>query len=109
MSIILEEVHNVTVRREVFAPSIRIIANPEDMLAGAVLLELHQLEYHDDQLIHDKPLESAGETVAEFVQRSFEVNGKVITGEDVALLIKQYVADLHAERVAASADPEPAE
>jgi len=38
-----------------------------------------------------------GELVGNFAARSFEVNGKTITGLDVVLLIKQYVADLHAE------------
>ena len=101
MSIIIEEIEGVTVRREVYASNIRIIGNPENTLAGAVLLDLQRLEYHDDALIHTTPLESAGETVGEFCQRAFEINGKTITGIDVMLLIKQYVADLHAERIAA--------
>lgn len=102
MSIIIEEIENVTVRREVYASNIRIVGNPENTLAGAVLLDLQRLEYHDDALIHTTPLESAGETVGEFCQREFEVNGKSISGMELMLVVKQYVADLHAERVAAT-------
>ena len=108
MSIVLEEIPNVTVRREVFATNIRIVGNPENTMAGAVLLDLQRLEYHNDQLTHSTPLESAGETVGEFVERSFDIEGKTISGYEVMLLIKRYVADLHAERVAAIA-PAPAE
>lgn len=102
MSIIIEEIENVTVRREVFAPLIRINGNPEDTLAGTVFVEMHRLEYHDDTLTHTTPLDSVGETVGMFVERSFTVGEKTITGVEVMLLIKQYVADLHAERVAAT-------
>ena len=103
MSIIIEEIEGVTVRREAFSPNIRIIGNPENTLAGVVTLDLVTLEYHDDVLTHTTPLHGAGETVGEFVQREFDINGKVITGMDVMLLIKQYVRDLHDERVAALA------
>ena len=103
MSVIIEEIENVTVRREAFAPNIRIVGNPENTLAGAVLVDLQILEYQDGALVHTTPMGSAGETVGEFVQRSFDINGKTITGEDMMLVVKQYVADLHAERVAALA------
>lgn len=101
MSIITEEIENVTIRREVFAPTIRIVANPEDTAAGVILFDLHQLEYQDDELRHIVPLENTGETVGEFAQRTFTVGEKEITGMEVVLLIKQYVATLHAEHEAA--------
>ena len=101
MSIIIEEIENVTVRREVFAPTIRINGNPENTIDGTVFVEMHRLEYHDDILTHTTPLDSAGETVGIFLDREFVIGGKTITGMDVMLLIKQYVADLHAERMAA--------
>lgn len=103
MSIIIEEIEGVTVRVEAFAPTIRIIGNPENTLAGAVLVDLQTLTYHDDELAFTQPLASSGETVGDFIQRSWEINGKTITGMDMMLLVKQYVADLHAERVAANA------
>ena len=108
MSIILSEEHDVTVRREVFAPDIRIRGNPENTLAGSVLLEMQQLEYQNGVLTHTTRLDSNGELVGEFVGRTFNINGKEITGYEVMLLIKQYVKDLHAERVAATT-PAPAE
>lgn len=102
MAIIIEEKPNVTVRRELYAPNIRIIGNPEDTLAGAILLEINQLVYHDGTLEYSKPLESAGETIADFVQRSFDIDGKTITGIDVMMVVKRYVEDLHAEREASA-------
>ena len=107
MTIIIEEVENVAVRREAFSDDIRIRGNPEDTMSGVILLELKTLEYHNDVLTHTTPLGSGGETVGEFVQREFNVNGKTITGMDLMLVVKQYVADLHAERVAATTPVEP--
>ncbi len=103
MAIIIEERENVTIRTEAYSPNIRIVGNPENTMAGAVLVDLQILEYQDEQLAHTKPMGSAGETVGEFVERSWEINGKTITGMDLMLVVKQYVADLHAERVAAQA------
>ncbi|MGE8218537.1 MAG: hypothetical protein ACN6OU_02140 [Stenotrophomonas acidaminiphila] len=97
MAIIIEEKANVTIRREVYAADIRIRANPVDQAAGSVSLELQTLEYHDDEFVRMDPAGVVGELVGNFAARSFEVNGKTITGLDVVLLIKQYVADLHAE------------
>lgn len=97
MSIILEEIENVTIRREAYAADIRIRANPVDQAAGSVSLELQTLEYHDDEFVRMDPAGIVGETVGDFAQRSFDINGKQITGLEVVLLIKQYVADLHAE------------
>ena len=77
MSIIIEEIENVTVRREAYSPNIRIVGNPENALAGAVLVDLQVLEYQNDALVHTKPMGSAGETVGEFVQRSWEIDGKL--------------------------------
>lgn len=105
MSIIIEEIENVTVRREAFSPDIRIGGNPENTMAGLVVAELQVLEYHDDVLVHRTPFGKAGETVGDFVQREFHVNGKTITGMDLMLAAKQYIVDLHAERVAALAPP----
>ena len=102
MTIIIEEVENVAVRREAFSDDIRIRGNPEDTMSGVILLELKTLEYHNDVLTHTTPLGSGGETVGEFVQREFNVNGKTITGLDLMLTVKQYVRDLHDERIAAS-------
>lgn len=45
MSIILEEIEGVTVRREVYASLIRIKGNPEREMDSAVLLDLQRLEY----------------------------------------------------------------
>lgn len=98
MAIIIEEKSNVTIRREVYAADIRIRANPVDQAAGSVTLELQTLEYHDDDFVRIDPAGVVGETVGDFAARSFDVNGKTITGLEVVLLIKQYVAALHAER-----------
>ena len=97
MSIIIEEKHNVTVRREVYAADIRIRANPVDQAAGSVSLELQTLEYHADEFVRMDPAGVVGELVGDFAARSFDINGKQISGLDVVQLIKQYVADLHAE------------
>ena len=97
MSIIIEEKENVTIRREVYAADIRIRANPVDTGAGSITLELQTLEYHDNEFVRMDPAGVVGETVGEFAQRSFDINGKQISGLEVVLLIKQYVADLHAE------------
>ena len=102
MSIILEQIENVTIRREVYAADIRIRANPVDGAAGSVPLELQTLEYHDDEFVRMDAAGVVGETVGDFAQRSFDINGKQISGLDVVLLIKQYVAVLHAEREAAT-------
>ena len=102
MAIIIEEKENVTVRREVYAPDIRIRANPVDEAAGSVSLEMQVLEYHDNEFVRMDAAGVVGETVGDFAQRSFDVNGKTITGLEVMLLIKQYVADLHAESEAAA-------
>ena len=103
MSIIIEEVTGVTRRTEAFANNIRIIGNPENTLSGVVTLDLVELEYHDDVLRHTKPLQGAGETVGEFIGRTFDIEGKEISGYEVMLLIKQYVRDIHAEHTAALA------
>lgn len=100
MAIIIEEKSNVTIRREVYAADIRIRANPVDQASGSVSLELQTLEYHDDEFVRMDPAGVVGELVGDFATRSFDVNGKTITGLEVVLLIKQYVADLHAEREA---------
>lgn len=98
MAIIIEEKSNVTVRREVYAADIRIRANPVDHAAGSVSLELQTLEYHDDEFMRMDPAGVVGETVGDFAARSFDVNGKTITGLEVVLLIKQYVVDIATER-----------
>ena len=100
MAIIISEQQGVTIRREVYAADIRIRANPVDQAAGSVTLELQTLEYHDDDFVRMDPAGIVGETVGDFAARSFDVGGKTITGMEVVLLIKQYVADLHAEREA---------
>ncbi|MCG8275418.1 hypothetical protein [Stenotrophomonas sp. NLF4-10] len=100
MAIIIEEKTNVTIRREVYAADIRIRANPVDQAAGSVSLELQTLEYHDDEFVRMDPAGVVGELVGDFAARSFDVGGKEITGLEVVQLIKQYVADLHAEREA---------
>lgn len=102
MTIIIEEKSNVTIRREVYAADIRIRANPVDQAAGSVTLELQTLEYHDDEFVRMDAAGVVGETVGDFAQRSFDINGKQISGLDVVLLIKQYVADLHAESEASA-------
>lgn len=102
MAIIIEEKNNVTIRREVYAADIRIRANPVDGAAGSVTLELQTLEYHDDEFVRMDAAGVVGETVGDFAQRSFDINGKQISGLDVVLLIKQYVAVLHAEKEAAA-------
>ena len=102
MAIIIEEKSNVTVRREIYAADIRIRANPVEQAAGSVSLELQTLEYHDDEFVRMDPAGVVGETVGDFAARSFDVNGKTITGLEVVLLIKQYVAVLHAEKEAAA-------
>lgn len=100
MTNIIEQIENVTIRREYFAPNIRIVANPEDMGAGVILLDLQKLEYQNDELAHTTSLGSVGETVAQFTQRTFVVGDKEISGLEVALLIKQYVDILHAGQAA---------
>lgn len=102
MAIIIEEKSNVSIRREIYAADIRIRANPVDEAAGSVSLELQTLEYHDDDFVRMDAAGVVGETVGDFAQRSFDINGKQISGLDVVLLIKQYVADLHAEREVAA-------
>jgi hypothetical protein len=97
MSIIIEEKSNVTIRREAYASDIRIRANPVDIAAGSVSLELQTLEYHDNEFVRMDPAFVVGETVGDFAARSFNIDGKVITGLEVVKLIKLYVADLHAE------------
>lgn len=106
MSIILEEIENVTVRREAYSPLIRIIGNPVSDLESTILLDMQRLEYHDDVLVHTTPKPALGETVADFIGREFNVNGKVITGMDVMLVVKAYVATMHAEHESAS-EPTP--
>lgn len=101
MAIIIDERQGVTIRREVYAADIRIRANPVDTAAGVVQLELQSIEYHDDEFVRMDPLGSAGETVGDFLTRSFDIGGKVITGGEVMMLIKQYVVDLHGEHAAA--------
>ena len=61
-------------------------------------LELQTLEYHDDEFVRMDPAGIVGETIGDFAARSFDVNGKQITGLEVVQLIKQYVAVLHAEQ-----------
>ncbi len=100
MAIIIEEKANVTIRREIYAADIRIRANPVDQAAGSVSLELQTLEYHDDEFVRMDPAGVVGELVGDFAARSFDINGKQITGLDVVLVIKRYVADMHAEREA---------
>ena len=106
MAIIIEEKSNITIRREVYAADIRIRANPVDGAAGAVILGMQTLEYHDDQFVRMEPAPPIGETVGEFAVRSFTLaGGKVISGMDVIEVIKQYVDVRHAESIA----PPPAE
>ncbi|HBN54761.1 MAG TPA: hypothetical protein DD456_12265 [Stenotrophomonas sp.] len=100
MAITIEERQNVHVMREAYAADIRIRANPVDTAAGSISMELHQLEYWDDEFERMDPIGTIGETVGDFAQRTFEIDGKTITGMEVVKLIKQYVADLHAEREA---------
>ena len=106
MAIIIEEKSNITIRREIYAADIRIRANPVDQAAGSVSLELQTLEYHDDEFVRMDPVGIVGETVGEFAQRSFDINGKQISGLEAVLLIKQYVADLHAENESAKVPQE---
>lgn len=92
MAIIISEHQNVTIRREAYASDIRIQANPVDGAAGAVILGMQTLEYHDDQFVRTEPASPIGETVGEFAVRSFTLaNGKVISGLEVIEVIKQYV------------------
>ena len=100
MAVIIEEISNVTIRREAYASDIRIRANPVDEASGSVSLELQTLEYHDGEFVRMDPAGVVGELVGDFAARSFDVNGKQITGLDVVLLIKRYVADMYAEREA---------
>lgn len=99
MAIIIEEKSNVTIRREIFAPDIRIRANPVDQGAGSVSLELQTLEYHDDEFVRMDAAGVVGETVGDFAQRTFEVNGKTITGLDVVTVVKAYTAMMYQERI----------
>ena len=89
---------NVEVRREDYAAEIKIRANPVDTLSGAITMEMHSLEYFNGEFERMDPKGNLGETVGSFAQRTFKINGKTITGVDVIHLIKQYVADLHAEQ-----------
>lgn len=95
MAILIEERFGVHIEHELFAANISIRANPVDESAGSVSLDLFKLEYWDGEFRRMDPI---GETVGDFASRTFEVNGKSITGMDVALLIKQYVNDLNSER-----------
>lgn len=106
MAIIISEQQSVTIRREAYAADIRIQANPVDGAAGAVILGMQTLEYHDDQFVRMEPASPIGETVGEFAVRSFTLaGGKVISGMEVIEVIKQYVDVRHAESIA----PPPAE
>lgn len=97
MAIILDEKPNVTVLSELYAPDIRIKGNPVDRTAGSIHLELSRLEYHDGEFVRTDPAGSLAESVGAFAARSFEVNGKVVTGLDVIAVVERYVAVLHAE------------
>lgn len=97
MAIIISERENVREVIELYAPDIRIRGNPVDKPAGSIQLELHKLEYRNDEFVRMDPLGVVGETVGDFAQRSFDVSGKTITGLEVVQLIEQYVAVLHAE------------
>lgn len=85
------------VREEAYAAVIHIRSNPVDMLAGSVQLEMQTLEYHNDDFVRMYPATPLGETVGDFVQRTFTVGGKEITGAEVADVIKQYTVMLHSE------------
>ena len=98
MAIEIYRQSSVEVHGEAFASEIRIRANPEDTLAGSISMEMYTLEYFNDEYKRMDYKGVLGETVGDFVTREFVVNGKSITGADVVLLIKQYVADLHAEQ-----------
>lgn len=98
MAILIEERFGVHIEHELFAANISIRANPVDESAGSVSLDLFKLEYWDGEFRRMDSIGTVGETVADFASRTFEVNGKSITGMDVALLIKQYVNDLNSER-----------
>ena len=108
MAIIISEQQNVTIRREAYTSDIRIQANPVDGAAGAVILGMQTLEYHDDQFVRMETASPIGETVGEFAVRSFTLaGGKVITGMEVIEVIKQYVEVRWAE--ANAPDPAPLE
>lgn len=97
MAIEIYRQSNVEVHGEAFASEIRIRANPEDTLAGSISMEMYTLEYFDEVYRRMDYRGVLGETVGQFATRTFDVNGKTITGADVILLIKRYVADLHNE------------
>lgn len=97
MTIEIYRQSNVEVHGEAFASEIRIRANPEDTLAGSISMEMYTLEYFNDEFKRMDYKGVLGETVGNFATREFDINGKTITGADVILLIKRYVADLHNE------------
>lgn len=99
MGYILETKPGVEISVELYAPDIRIKGNPEDKLAGSIQLELHKLEYHGEQFVRMDPLANVGETVADFVQRTFNVNEKEITGYDVMLVVEQYAAMIYKDKL----------
>lgn len=109
MAIIISEIENVREVIELYAPDIRIRGNPVDKPAGSIQLELHKLEYRNDEFVRMDPLGIVGETVGEFAAREFEVNGKTITGLDVVTIVEQYTAMMYQERIApveSEAEPE---
>ena len=99
MAIIISERENVREVIELYAPDIRIRGNPVDKPAGSIQLELHKLEYRNDEFVRMDPLGIVGETVGEFAARVFEVNGKTITGLDVVTVVEAYTAMMYQERI----------
>ncbi len=99
MGYILETKPGVEISVELYAPVINIRGNPEDKMAGSILMELHKLEYHGEQFVRMDPLANVGEAVADFVQRTFNVNGKEITGYDVMLVVEQYAAMIYEDKM----------
>lgn len=98
MAIIIEELTDVAVRRELYAADIRIRGNPDDSVGGVVSMDMAVLEYHNNALIRTEPLGLYAEPVSNFVTREFVIGDKTITGAEVAQLIREYVVTMHAER-----------
>lgn len=107
VAIVISESKNVQRKVEGYAPDIRIRSNPADKLAGSIQMDIHPIEYLDGEFSRMEPssIGTIGETIGDFVQREFLVNGKTITGWDVMMLVMQYTEVLHAEHIAASEQP----
>lgn len=98
MAIILEEIDGIKKRIELYSNLIRIHGNPVNDLDSIISMELQKLEYHNGELTHNTQLPSVIEPASDFVNRTFDLGDKIISGLDVMRVVKLYVAQLYSEQ-----------